>query len=157
MHLRIKNLQDFWCGIFFIALGALAIYSSRTYQMGSALEMGPGYFPTWLGGIMVGFGLIIGGLSFKVQGESDQDLRLSEWAFRPWLVLTTAIAVYAILMDADVGFVPSLMVLVIGCALAHKDVRWLETILLSVLLTAAAVAVFSFGLGLPYRLFWWSD
>jgi len=157
MHLRIKNLQDFWCGIFFIALGALAMYSSRTYQMGSALEMGPGYFPTWLGGIMVGFGLLIGGLSFKIQGESDQDLRLSEWAFRPWLVLTTAIAVYAVLMDADVGFVPSLMVLVIGCALAHKDVRWLETIVLSVLLTAAAVAIFSFGLGLPYRLFWWSD
>jgi hypothetical protein len=49
------------------------------------------------------------------------------------------------------------MVLVIGCALAHKDVRWLETILLSVFVTAAAVAIFSFGLGLPYGLFWWSN
>jgi hypothetical protein len=67
------------------------------------------------------------------------------------------IAVYAILMDAGIGFVPSLMVLVIGCALAHKDVRWLETILLSVFVTAAAVAIFSFGLGLPYPLFWWSN
>jgi hypothetical protein len=60
-------------------------------------------------------------------------------------------------MDAGAGFVPSLMVLVIGCALAHKDVRWLETIVLAVLVTAAAVAIFSFGLGLPYRLFWWGD
>ena len=157
MHVRIRNPRDFWCGIFFIALGALAIYQSRSYPMGSALQMGPGYFPTWLGGIMMGFGLIIGGLSFKVQGEPNQGLKLGDWALRSWLVLTTAISVYAILMDAGLGFVPSLMVLVIGCALAHKDVRWLETIVLAVFVTAAAVAIFSFGLGLPYRLFWWSD
>lgn len=157
MQLRIKNPQDFWCGIFFIALGALAIYASQRYPMGSALQMGPGYFPTWLGGIMIGFGLIIGGLSFKVQGEAVQSLKRSEWAFRPWIILTIALVVYALLMDGGAGFVPSLMVLVIGCALAHNDVRWLETILLSVFVTAAAVAIFSFGLSLPYRLFWWSD
>lgn len=157
MQLRIKNPQDLWCGLFFIALGALAIYASHSYPMGSAFEMGPGYFPTWLGAIMIGFGLIIGGLSFKVQGETNHGLRLGDWAFRPWIVLTTTLAVYALLMDAGIGFVPSLMVLIIGCALAHKDVRWRETILLSVLVTAAAVAIFSFGLGLPYRLFWWSD
>jgi hypothetical protein len=71
-------------------------------------------------------------------------------------VLTATIALYAFLMDAGLGFVPSLMVLVIGCALAHKDVRWRETLLLSVFLTAAAVAIFSYGLGLPYALFWWT-
>ena len=119
--------------------------------------MGPGYFPMWLGGIMIAFGLIIGGLSLKAQGEAIQSLKLSDWAFRPWIVLTTTLAVYAILMDAGIGFVPSLMVLVIGCALAHQDVRWRETLLLSVFVTAAAVAIFSFGLDLPYRLFWWSD
>ena len=37
MQVRIKNLQDFWSGIFFIALGALALYLSRHYVMGSAL------------------------------------------------------------------------------------------------------------------------
>lgn len=156
MQLRIKNLQDFWSGIFFFALGALAIYLSRDYPMGSALQMGPGYFPTWLGAIMIGFGVVIGGLSFKLEGEAHQALELRDWAFRPWLVLTMTLATYAILMDADFGFVPSLVVLIIGCALAHKDVRWLETILLSVFVTAGAVAIFSYGLGLPYRLFWWS-
>lgn len=157
MQLKIKNPQDFWCGIFFIALGALAIYLSRDYTMGSALNMGPGYFPTWLGGIMIGFGVIIGGLSFRIHGEDTEDLGLGEWAFQPWLVLTATLAVYAVLMDAEVGLVPSLMVLIIGCSLAHKDVHWRETILLSIFVTAGAVAIFSYGLGLPYRLFWWSD
>lgn len=156
MQLRIKNSQDFWSGLFFIALGVLAIYLSRNYPMGTALSMGPGYFPTWLGGIMIGFGVVIGGLSFKVEGEVAEGLGLGKWAFRPWLVLTAALSLYAVLMEAEVGFVPSIMVLIIGCALAHKDVHWRETLLLSVFLTAATVAVFSYGLGLPYRLFWWS-
>ena len=155
-HMRIKNLQDFWSGTFFIALGALAIYLSRDYPMGSALQPGPGYFPVWLGGIMIGFGALIAGLSFKLQGEAGKRLALREWGFRPWLVLPITLAIYALLMEADFGFVPSLMVLIVGSALAHKDVHWPETILLSIFVTAGAVAIFVYGLGLPYRLFWWS-
>ena len=67
MQLKIKNPQDFWSGIFFVALGVLAIYLSLRYPRGSALEMGPGYFPTWLGGIMIGFGIVIGALAFKLE------------------------------------------------------------------------------------------
>ena len=156
MQPRIKNPQDFWSGIFFVALGVLAIYLSRDYPMGSALKPGPGYFPTWLGGIMIGFGVIIGALSFKLEAEPDQRRALREWAFRPWLVLPITLAVYALLMDAELGFVPSLLVLIVGCALAHKDVHWRETILLAIFLTAGAVAIFIYGLGLPFRLFWWS-
>ena len=155
--MRIKNLQDFWSGIFFIALGALAIYLSRDYPMGSALQPGPGYFPTWLGGIMIGFGAVIAALSFRLEGEADQARALREWAFRPWLVLPLTLAVYAVLMEAEFGFVPSLIVLIVGCALAHKDVHWRETLLLSIFVTGGAVAIFVYGLGLPYRLFWWSS
>jgi hypothetical protein len=155
MQLKIKNPQDLWSGLFFIGLGVLAIYLSRNYPMGSALSMGPGYFPTWLGGIMIGFGVVITALAFKLEADPNQAQEFREWAFRPWLVLSGALVVYALLMDADVGFVPSLMVLIIGCALAHKDVRWRETLVLSVLVTAGAVAIFHYGLGLPYPLFWW--
>ena len=154
--MKIKNAQDFWSGLFFIALGALAIYLSRDYPMGSALQPGPGYFPTWLGGIMIGLGAIIGGLSLKLEGDADQRLMLPGWGFRPWLVLPTTLAIYALLMEAEFGFVPSLMVLIVGCALAHKDVHWTETVVLGVCVTAGAVAIFVYGLGLPYRLFWWS-
>ena len=157
MQLRVRNPQDFWCGVFFVALGVVAIYASKNYPMGTALEMGPGYFPVWLGGIMIGFGLVIGGSSLRLSGDANQGLALGEWAFRPWIVLTTTLVIYALMMDWGAGFVPSLMVLVIGCAMAHKDVRWRETIVLSVLVTAASVAIFSFGLDLPYRLFWWSN
>ena len=156
MRLKIRNPQDFWCGLFFVALGVLAMYLSRDYAMGTALNMGPGYFPTWLGGIMIGFGVLIGGLALKREADEDQAENIREWAFRPWLVLPATLAMFALLMDADAGFVPSLLVLIAGCALAHKDVRWRETILLSVGVTAGAVAIFYYGLGMPFDLFWWS-
>jgi hypothetical protein len=156
VRLKIKNPQDFWCGIFFVALGALALYLSRDYEMGSALSMGPGYFPTWLGGIMIGFGVVIGALAFKIPGDEEDVRALKDWGFRPWLVLPATLVVFASLMDAEVGFVPSLVVLIVGCALAHKDVHYLETIVLSVCVTAGAVAIFIYGIEMPYRLFWWS-
>ena len=157
MRVRIKNPQDFWCAVFFVGLGALSMYLAHNYRMGTALAMGPGYFPMWLGGILVAFGLVIGALSFRVEATGAEDEDASPWAFRPWLALPAALVAFALLMEADVGFVPSLFVLVVGCALAHKDVRWKETLLLAVLVTAGAVAIFSYGLELPYRLFWWSD
>jgi hypothetical protein len=124
--------------------------------MGTALAMGPGYFPMWLGGILFAFGLVMGVLSFRVEAKESEQTDASPWAVRPWLVLPASLVAFALLMEADVGFVPSLFVLIIGCALAHKDVRWKETLLLSVFVTAGAVAIFSYGLELPYRLFWWS-
>jgi hypothetical protein len=156
MRLRVRNPQDFWSGLFFISLGLLAIYLSRDYLMGSALQPGPGYFPAWLGGIMTALGTAITVLSFTLEGDPDQRRLLREWGFRPWLVLPITLAAFALLMEAEFGFVPSLIVLITGCALAHRDVHWKETILLSLFVTAAAVAIFIYGLGMPYRLFWWS-
>jgi hypothetical protein len=153
--LKIKDPQDFWCGLFFVALGALAMYLSRDYAMGDALNMGPGYFPTWLGAIMICFGVVIGGFALQREAAEEQTESLREWGFRPWLVLPAALAAYALLLDADIGFVPALLVLIVGCALAHKDVRWRETVVLSICVTAGAVGIFYYGLGMPYRLFWW--
>lgn len=156
MQPKIRNLQDFWSGVFFAVLGVLAIYLSRDYTMGSALQPGPGYFPTWLGGIMTVFGILICALSLGLTAQSGENPAPEAWGLRPWFVLPAALAVFAVLMDAELGFVPSLVVLIVGAALAHKDVHWRETALLSIFLSAAAVAIFVYGLGMPYRLFWWS-
>lgn len=157
MSLRVKNPRDLWCGLLFIALGALAVFLSRNYVRGTALEMGPGYFPTWIGIILIGFGVVIGSLAFRLDDTGGESLAWKDWAFRPWLVTVGAIVVYALMMDADVGFVPSLFLLVVGSSLAHKDIRIVETLVLATCVTAGAVLIFVYGIELPYRLFWWSD
>jgi Tripartite tricarboxylate transporter TctB family len=149
---KVTSPEDFYAGLMFIAVGVTAIYLSKDYPMGSALRMGPGYFPTWLGGIMSVFGLVVFATSFKVKGTGTGD-----WALRPLFVLSGSIVMFGLSLDyLELGFVPALIMLILGCALAHKDVHWLETILLSIFLTMGCVGLFIYVIGLPYRLFWWS-
>ena len=42
-----------------IASGAATMFIARNYSFGTTLRMGPGYFPTVLGGILVLFGLYL--------------------------------------------------------------------------------------------------
>jgi hypothetical protein len=51
------------------------------------------------------------------------------------------------------GFVPALLLLVVGSAMAGTEFRLVEVLVLAVLLTAMCVALFIWALGLPYPLF----
>src|SRR5690349_9143727 len=94
--LKVKSPEDFWSGVIFIGIGILAMYLSRNYPMGSALRMGPGYFPFWLGGIMAGFGVIVAFLSLKMELQAREEI---SWAVRPWIVLSASLVAFGLLMD----------------------------------------------------------
>ena len=47
---------------------------------------------------------------------------------------------------------PALLVLIVGSAAAGTEFRLIEVLLLAVALTAFSVALFIWGLGLPYPL-----
>ena len=58
--MRIKSPRDFWAGLMFIGFGLFAcIWAVTNYQMGSAVRMGPAYFPAVLGGLLALLGLIV--------------------------------------------------------------------------------------------------
>jgi hypothetical protein len=63
--MQIKNGKDFWAGLMYMGFGIAFVVLSRNYTMGSALRMGPAYFPTWLGGLLTLLGLIVLVRSFK--------------------------------------------------------------------------------------------
>jgi hypothetical protein len=44
----IRNPKDFWTGLIYIFFGSSAIVIAREYGMGTAIKMGPAYFPTVL-------------------------------------------------------------------------------------------------------------
>jgi hypothetical protein len=67
--MRIKSPKDFWAGLMFIAFGLFfAAWALVNYQMGSAVRMGPAYFPTMLGGLMVFLGILVLIESFAMEG-----------------------------------------------------------------------------------------
>jgi len=55
----IKNGKDLWAGIMFTGTGIFFMIASRAFPMGTAVRMGPAYFPTVLGGMLVALGLVI--------------------------------------------------------------------------------------------------
>jgi hypothetical protein len=143
---KLPDSKDFWSGLMLIAIGAVAVVIARDYPFGNALRMGAGFFPVVLGVILILFGLYFAarGLRSAVKIEGG-------WSPRALIVLPLAFVLFGLLMEYA-GFVPALVVLIVGSAAAGTEFRWGEVLALSVLLTAMCVALFIWALGLPYPL-----
>ncbi|MDA0983990.1 MAG: tripartite tricarboxylate transporter TctB family protein [Proteobacteria bacterium] len=71
--MQIKNEKDFLAGLMFMGFGLAAlIIATLNYQMGSALRMGPAYFPVMLGGLLaiLGFVVFLRGFFSKLPPET---------------------------------------------------------------------------------------
>jgi len=147
MKAGLRDNQDFWSGVMLIAVGATAVVIARNYPFGTSLRMGPGYFPTVLGSILALFGLW-----FIVKAFRSTEKIEPGWSLRALIVIPVSLVLFGILMTYG-GFVPALIVLIFGSALASDEFNLLEVVLLTVGLTIGCIAVFIWGLGLPYPLF----
>jgi hypothetical protein len=143
---RIRSQSDFWCGLIFVALGLAFLIAARNYRMGSAARMGPGYFPTLLGGLLALLGLTLSLPAFFRSGDRFPRLHL-----RPMLALLGAILAFALLLE-PFGFVIALIVLVLVCSFADPQLRTLESLAMALFLTVFSVLIFHYLLSLPLRL-----
>jgi hypothetical protein len=146
MQLEWRNNRDVWAGLMLIGTGVAAVIIARDYNFGTALRMGPGWFPSVLGGMLALFGLylVAAGLrrNEKIEGH---------WSLRALIVLPLALVLFGLLMERA-GFIPALLVLIVGSSAAGGEFKLVEALLLAVGLTAFSVALFIYGLGLPYPL-----
>lgn len=62
--MQIKNGKDFWAGLMYLGFGLGFAIVSQNYNMGTAVRMGPAYFPTMLGGLLAILGAVILARSF---------------------------------------------------------------------------------------------
>ncbi|HBB16752.1 MAG: hypothetical protein A3J94_04400 [Syntrophus sp. RIFOXYC2_FULL_54_9] len=144
--LDLRKNKNFWAGMMMIAIGVGAMFISRNYQFGSALRMGPGFFPTILSGILIVFGVCITAVGLR-SGEKIQ----GNVSLRALLLLPLSLVLFGILQELA-GFIPALTALIFVSAAAGKEFKWGEVLSLTVLLTLASTALFIWGLGLPYPL-----
>ncbi|HSB71563.1 MAG TPA: tripartite tricarboxylate transporter TctB family protein [Candidatus Methylomirabilis sp.] len=146
MRLECRDNKDFWAGTMFIGIGAAAVVIARDYRFGTTLRMGPGYFPSLLGGILVLFGIYV-----LLRGLRRNEKIQGKWSLRALILLPLSLVLFGVLMTRA-GFIPALVALIFGSAAAGREFKLREVLLLTVLLTGLAVAVFIWGLGLPYPL-----
>ena len=148
MKVDLRNNKDFLAGLLLLAVGAGGFYMALDYPFGSALRMGPGYFPRVLAGILMAFGVFILVRSLlaveKVKGR---------WGWKPLAFITVSLVAFGWTMG-KLGFIPALLVMFIVSALGGHEFRWKEVAILTVVMSAFAVGVFVYALGLPYPLWW---
>jgi hypothetical protein len=143
---RIRSPSDFWCGLLFILVGIAFVVLARNYRLGTPARMGPGFFPTILGGILAALGLTLAIPALLRDGD-----RLAFPRLRPMVAILIAIIVFALLL-APLGFVLAAAALILIAGLAEPELRPLEHVGLTLFLIAFSVAIFVVALGLPMNL-----
>jgi len=146
MKTELRDNKDFWAGVMFIAIGAAAMIISRNYRFGSALLMGPGFFPMVIGGILIVFGICI----IAIGLHTGEKIKIHV-SFRPLILVTLALVLFGYLMD-HVALLPALLVLIFGSMAGGREFKLKEALLMTGLLIVLAWAVFIWGLDLPYPL-----
>ena len=145
--IKIKSPKDFWAGVMFLGVGLFfAVWAVVNYQMGSAVRMGPAYFPAVLGGLLalLGGGVVAG--SFAIAGPA-----VPTFHFRPLLLIVVGCVAYGYLMK-PLGLVGATAVLVFVSALGGHEFKWKEVTVLYLFLIVFSVLVFVKGLTLPFPL-----
>jgi hypothetical protein len=143
VRVSIRNPKDFWSGIFFLAVGSAAVFFGRNHPMGTAMRMGPAYFPTVLGGLLALIGLAVMLRAIVRRGEP-----VGQFAVRKVALVLGATAVFGLLLR-PVGLAGALIVLVILSAFASQHFRWPVALALAVGLAVGSSLVFGQLLGLP--------
>ena len=147
MKTRLASNRDFLAGLMFVAIGGGGFAVALSYPFGTVQQMGPGFFPRLLGVILVAFGLVtvVRGLRSGIPVEGG-------WGWFPLAMLSAALVAFGWLMER-VGLVPALVVLLVVSARAGREFQWAEVLVLTAAMCLLAVAIFIWGLGLPYPLF----
>ena len=143
---NIWRSQDLYAGLIFIIVGLLAVFVARGLQMGTAASMGPGYFPSTLGGILVLLGLAISIRPLWLIGK-----RVTPLALRPLLFVTAAVLTFGFLAR-PFGLVVATILMVVIARLGDREYRVVEVAVLAVLLAVVAALLFVHGLKLPFNV-----
>lgn len=146
---RRQSIRDILSGLIFIAFGAAFGIAATGYQFGTALRMGPGYFPIVLAAVLAALGLaiLVKGLA---AGAEDGGLGVVAWRA---VVLITAAVLFFGATVRGLGLAPALFVTVLVSALASSENGLPRAAAIAAGLTLFCILIFHYGLGVAVPLF----
>ena len=139
----IRSSKDLWSGIIFLALGCAAVSLGRNHPMGTAMRMGPAYFPTMLGLLLALIGLAVVLRALVRPGPA-----VSQFALRKPVLVLGATVLFGLLLR-PLGLAGALVLLVVLSACASERFRWPVALALGVGLAVGSSILFVRLLGLP--------
>jgi putative tricarboxylic transport membrane protein len=142
----IRSPKDFCAALIYLAVGLSALYVGSELPMGTALKMGPAYFPAVLGWLLAFIGALSLIRAFLRKGEP-----IPRFAWKPLLLITGATVVFGLLVRGA-GLLVALPLFVFMTAMASVKFRLGPTLLLAAGATIFCALVFVKGLGVPLPL-----
>lgn len=147
--------SDLLAALIFMGFGIVAITIGSGYGFGSLAALGSGAMP-----VLVGAGLCLAGLAQLAQTAAARRAgerfvsAFPRAEIRPLMLILTSVLAFGLLIDR-LGLLPALAVLVAISWFAESGGRKREMLAVMVCVGVLLVAIFYFGLGIPFRLVSW--
>ena len=153
--MNIKSQKDFFSGLMFMGVGLAFAWGATTYNVGSGARMGPGYFPLYLGGLMMILGAIITFKSLVVE-TLDGD-KIGKWAWKPLFFVILANLVFGALLAGlpyfgfpAMGMIIAIYALTFIASMAESGWKFKPTFILATILAAGSYVAFVLALKLQF-------
>lgn len=137
--------ENVLAGLIFLGVGVAGLVAGRGLNIGTAAEMGEGYFPLLMCWLLVGLGAIITMTGIFGRGE-----RAHGFAWKPVGFVSAAVIGFALALET-LGVVAAIIAAVVLSSRAGAPMRTRQVALLAAVLSIAVLAIFVWGLGLPLR------
>ncbi|NYT87001.1 tripartite tricarboxylate transporter TctB family protein [Pollutimonas harenae] len=146
--MQLRNKEDFWSGIMFLAIGVGFALGATSYSMGTSARMGPGYFPFWLGVLLALLGAIValGAMSPKA---TETEIGKFDWKIAA--IVVGSVALSGVLLS-HLGIYLTVFLLVVGSSFASHEFSWKVSIITGLFLVLFVWLAFIKGLGLIFPL-----
>ena len=147
----VGNRKDFWSGILFALLGVFFIVFAQEHELGQASRMGPAYFPTVLGILLIAIGLIVALLGYfrkapvTENGEDTGEIMPIRW--NVLFLILGSILVFGLALNTF-GLMLSLAAMILIAGLASPDFRFKETLAIILVMDLLAWLIFVYGVGM---------
>lgn len=140
--MKIGDAKEFWSGVMFAAFGLFFVVFARQYDMGTAARMGPAFFPTMLGGLLLLLGI---GIALRGILADTQDGKVARFHFKPLLFVLGAVVAFGLLLR-PAGLMVALAALVMISSLGSDEFRLRDVLLLTIGLAVLVLIVFIYAL-----------
>jgi hypothetical protein len=138
-----RNAKDFWTGFIYLFVGSGALIISRDYDMGTAVKMGPAYFPTLLSVLLMVIGIISVLRSFFKSGSP-----IGAVAWKGLVLIVASTLLFGVIVRGA-GLLLALPLLVIVSASASARFSWKTSLAEAAGITVFCIVIFLKGLGVP--------
>ena len=156
---KVRGPRDFYGGLVLIGLAIIAIVTSGDLPGTHGFAFGPGTAPRLFAGLLAIVGALVALSGLLVDGPP-----IERYAVRgPAWVLLAILAFAGMIRGVNIGpvtipplgLVPSTFAAFLVSIFGSTEMRWVESLIAAVVMTAFCVGLFVYLLQLPFQLWPW--